>query len=449
LIRTKLRLDDENGVYHSNTEVILAGLREAGYQSTDTSKWLKNQFCPKWRFLVHTLLQCISNKSGGWDQFSTQLGCGIVCLSKGLTYNFSKFIFDNMLENIEKKKHKFLMYCRFLQIILDITTQDRVHIPIKGLSAKLFASMKTNYDGEHHPLLAAMLPNGNDDAGEGDATGDIPSPNAADDGNPSSSGVAADGNPSVVHDGEPSTTAEALHVSPDQPPPSPLPLSPSSFPSPSHVAPDELVPEVEETIQSLGTQVPTPLEPEITRLPTPSPVREPIDEGSPNVVHMSVSPERSNEAPITTEQSVGGAEDPITLTSVYDLLCRYVKKTDDLQKELADTKSSLGGEIELLKERIQELETQLGQQKKRKDVIDADEVNEDRNLDSLEILAEVAQQTHASSPKVAESSRQKKTIHFNRRKGRQYLANKSNESSKVSNVDEIQMGNGLNWLRRE
>lgn len=37
LIRTKLQLNDENGVYHSNTAEILAGLREAGYQSTDTS----------------------------------------------------------------------------------------------------------------------------------------------------------------------------------------------------------------------------------------------------------------------------------------------------------------------------------------------------------------------------------------------------------------------------
>ena len=164
-------MDDENGFYHSNTEVILAGLREAGYQSTDTSKWLKNQFCPKWRFLVHTLLQCISNKSGGWDQFSTQLGCGIVCLSKGLTYNFSKFIFDNMSENIEKKKHKFLMYPRFLQMILGITTQDRVHFPIGGLSAKLFASLKTHYVGAHHPLLAVMLPHSNDDTCEGDAYG--------------------------------------------------------------------------------------------------------------------------------------------------------------------------------------------------------------------------------------------------------------------------------------
>jgi hypothetical protein len=133
LIRTRLQLDDENGVYHSNTDEVLAGLRDIGYQSTDTTKWSKNQLCPKWRFLVHLLLQCISNKSSGWDQFSTLLGCGIVCLSKGLTFNFSKFIFDNLIENIEKEKHKFLMYPRFLQIILDITTVDRIHVPIKSL----------------------------------------------------------------------------------------------------------------------------------------------------------------------------------------------------------------------------------------------------------------------------------------------------------------------------
>lgn len=361
LIRTKLHLDDENGVSHSNTEDILDGLREAGYQSTDTTKWLKNQFYPKWRYLMHLLFQCISNKCGGWDQFSTQLGCGIVCLSKGLTYNFSKFIFDNMIENIEKQKHKFLMYPRFLQIILDITTEDKIHVPIKSLGSKLFASMQTNYDGVHHPLLAAMLPPGNDDAGEGDATGNMPSQNAADDGNPSSSGVAADGNPSVVNKGEPSTTAEPLSVSSYQPPPSPLPMSPSHVPSPSQVAPDELTPEVEETNQSLGTQVPTSLEHEITRIPTASPLREPVDEGSPNVVHMSVSTARFNEAPFTTEQSVGGVEDLVTLTSVHDLLCRYIQKTDDLQKELADTKSTLGGEIEMLKSKVQDLQAQLVQ----------------------------------------------------------------------------------------
>ena len=41
----------------------------------------------------------ISPKSGGWDQFSTELGCGIVCLSKGITFNWSKFIFEGMISN--------------------------------------------------------------------------------------------------------------------------------------------------------------------------------------------------------------------------------------------------------------------------------------------------------------------------------------------------------------
>ena len=317
-----------------------------------------------------------------------------------LTYNFSKFIFDNMIENIEKHKHKFLMYPRFLQIILDITTLDRIHVPIKSLGSKLFASMQTNYDGEHFPLLAAMLPPGNNDAVEGNASGNLPSPNTGNDGTSSFSDVVTDGNPSVVNVGDPSTSAEPLPVSTDQPLPSLVLMSPSHVSSPSPIAPDEHFTELAGTIQSPGTHVPTPLEPEITRLPTPSPMREPIDEGSPNVVHTSISPARFNEAPFTTEQSVSGAEDPVTLTSVHDLLCRYIKKTDALLKELADTKSTLGGEIELLKSKVQDLEAQLVQQKKRKIVTDAAKVPKESNLDSLEILAEVARQTHTSSLKL-------------------------------------------------
>jgi hypothetical protein len=133
------------------------------------------------------------------------------------------------------------------------------------------------------------------------------------------------------------------------------------------------------------------------------------------------------------------------------LLCRNIKRTDDLQKELPDTKSILGGEIELLKRKVQELETQLDQQKKRNTVIDADEVHKEGNLESLEILAEVARQTHSSSPKVVarqthssspkvvEVSKLKKPIHFSIRSRRQYLAKKAVESSKVSSGDEILM----------
>ena len=69
------------------------------------------------------------------------------------------------------------MYPRFLQIIIGIETQHRTHRPVIELSA----NMKTGNNGAHRPLLADMLPTGNEAAEEGDvADGDNPpSPNAA------------------------------------------------------------------------------------------------------------------------------------------------------------------------------------------------------------------------------------------------------------------------------
>ena len=69
---------------------------------------------------------------------------------------------------------------------------------------------------------------------------------------------------------------------------------------------------------------------------------------------------------MTTEQSPGGAEDPITLTSLNDLLHRYKTEVDDLRKELADTKASMGGEIAGLQGKVKELEAQVDLNKKRK-----------------------------------------------------------------------------------
>lgn len=82
LVRAQLQLDDEDGDYEAPKEEILQGLNAIGYEG-DGKVWYKNKFCPKWRFLAHTLLQCISSKSGGWDQFSTSLAFAIVCLSQG------------------------------------------------------------------------------------------------------------------------------------------------------------------------------------------------------------------------------------------------------------------------------------------------------------------------------------------------------------------------------
>jgi hypothetical protein len=55
LVRAQLQLDDEGGEFEAPKEEILKGLEAVGYAG-DGKVWHKNQFCPKWRFLVHTLL---------------------------------------------------------------------------------------------------------------------------------------------------------------------------------------------------------------------------------------------------------------------------------------------------------------------------------------------------------------------------------------------------------
>ncbi|GJT41760.1 putative ribonuclease H-like domain-containing protein [Tanacetum coccineum] len=59
-------------------------------------------------------LQNNSSKSGGWDQFGSNIATALICLSTGRVFNFSKLIFDGMISNL-KSKSKFLMYPRQAQ----------------------------------------------------------------------------------------------------------------------------------------------------------------------------------------------------------------------------------------------------------------------------------------------------------------------------------------------
>ncbi|GJU06137.1 hypothetical protein Tco_1122567 [Tanacetum coccineum] len=50
--------------------------------------------------LVHHLLHCISSKSGGWDQFGSNIATALICLSTDRVYNFSKLIFDGQEHHV-------------------------------------------------------------------------------------------------------------------------------------------------------------------------------------------------------------------------------------------------------------------------------------------------------------------------------------------------------------
>ncbi|GKC43052.1 hypothetical protein Tco_1060774 [Tanacetum coccineum] len=155
-IRNKLQLADASGITMLPNNEIFEGMGHMGYPTDGSFTFWKSFFTPQWRFLVHHILHCISSKSGGWDQFGSNIATALICLSTGRVYNFSKLIFDGMVANL-KSKTKFLMYPHFLQLILDIQTKNKHPYLAVTLTKKNFGNMKRGFKGAPRPLLHDML----------------------------------------------------------------------------------------------------------------------------------------------------------------------------------------------------------------------------------------------------------------------------------------------------
>ncbi|GJZ50398.1 hypothetical protein Tco_0604588 [Tanacetum coccineum] len=69
LIRAQLQLDDANGIFDMLINDILEGMRVIGYPTDGSLTFLKHNLSPQWRFLVHTIMHCLSPKAGSWNQF--------------------------------------------------------------------------------------------------------------------------------------------------------------------------------------------------------------------------------------------------------------------------------------------------------------------------------------------------------------------------------------------
>nr|GFB96814.1 hypothetical protein [Tanacetum cinerariifolium] len=81
-IREALRLDDEEGVECLPNEVIFVELARMGYEKPSTKlTCYKAFFSSQWKFLIHTILQCMSAKRTSWNEFSSSMASVFICLS--------------------------------------------------------------------------------------------------------------------------------------------------------------------------------------------------------------------------------------------------------------------------------------------------------------------------------------------------------------------------------
>ncbi|GJR38825.1 hypothetical protein Tco_1214509 [Tanacetum coccineum] len=102
-VRRHLQLADVEGISVLPTTKIFDQLSLMGYVLTDDKlTFQKGKFSPQWRFLIHTILHCLSPKKTAWEQFSSNIATAIICLATNRTFNFSKLIFDGNI--FDKKK---------------------------------------------------------------------------------------------------------------------------------------------------------------------------------------------------------------------------------------------------------------------------------------------------------------------------------------------------------
>ncbi|GJS54942.1 hypothetical protein Tco_0628304 [Tanacetum coccineum] len=163
-LRRHLKLDDHDGITYIPNSKIFEQLALMGYH-TDSDKltFQKGAFSPQWRFLIHTILLCLSPKKTDWEQFSSNIATVVICLATNRRFNFSRLIFEHMVSNISSL-HKFLMYHRFIQICLDMQRKQlqqhsRTYL-VPSLSIKVFNNMKRptkGYSGQEVILFHTML----------------------------------------------------------------------------------------------------------------------------------------------------------------------------------------------------------------------------------------------------------------------------------------------------
>nr|GFA89557.1 hypothetical protein [Tanacetum cinerariifolium] len=134
VIREILQLDDAEGVVCLGNEEIFAGLAQMGYE-----------------------------KPTSWNEFSTTMAFAVICLSKGQKFNFSKYIFNSLVRNVDSSS-KFYMYPCFIQLIIqnqvgDLSTHTTRFIS-PALTQKVFANMRRvgkGFSGVETPLFEGML----------------------------------------------------------------------------------------------------------------------------------------------------------------------------------------------------------------------------------------------------------------------------------------------------
>ncbi|GJV37116.1 hypothetical protein Tco_1409593 [Tanacetum coccineum] len=121
-IRSDIHLEDAGGTDCLPTTTIFEELARMGYEKpSQRLTFYKAFFSPQWKFLIHTITQCLSAKTTAWNEFSSTMASAIICLATNQNFNLS---------NASKPGEEGLCYIdqRMLEFSLVDVTQGEINL---------------------------------------------------------------------------------------------------------------------------------------------------------------------------------------------------------------------------------------------------------------------------------------------------------------------------------
>ncbi|GJW78725.1 ribonuclease H-like domain-containing protein [Tanacetum coccineum] len=141
-------VNGERGTNCLPTATIFEELARMGYEKPFKKlTFYKVFFSPQWKFLIHTITQCLCAKTTVWNEFSGTMASAIICLATNQKFNLSKYIFDAMLGDMSHHKKLYV---------------NPSH------TKKIFANLKRegkDFSGRVTPLFATMMVQANQEEG--------------------------------------------------------------------------------------------------------------------------------------------------------------------------------------------------------------------------------------------------------------------------------------------
>nr|GEX00532.1 hypothetical protein [Tanacetum cinerariifolium] len=303
-IRHDLKLNDAEGTSCLPNAMIFNELARMWYEKlSEKLTFYKPFFLTHWKFFIQTILQCLSAKTTSWNEFNSTMASAIICLAHNQKFNFSKYIHDNLKNNLEVGVPIY-MFPRFVQVFVNHQISDLSHHTCiyvnPSLTKKVFANMKrvgTRFSRVVTPLFDTMM------VQPVEEVGDLPT---------------------VDQD-------------------TPIPDAPSSSqPQRKHK------PRRKEKMERKETEV-SPIElPTEENVPTPS--NDPLPSAYEALNEENV-PTQSNDSPLLRVNTLGSGEDSLKLNELMELCIKLFERVLNLET----TKTAQAKEISRLKKECQEV----------------------------------------------------------------------------------------------